>query len=594
MADIVLNIPNSNGLENMIMGNVKTADVIDAKKYGLGWIFKQTKGVRWYLAIFTVMILIATGLEVSFAFFLKEFVDIATGDSNSSLLNVGLLSGAVLVIVGIVSMLSSIVSKYIYGKTERNIRSSLLDVIFSRRMVDISKHHTGDLLTKLTLDTQAVSEIFPSIIRNMVGGAAAAVIAVVSMFLLDWRMALIVLGLTPILMFAMGVLTPFIEKASGIDKKNDEDNRTLMQENLSRIMLIKTYFMQKKTIANVKAMYAKKLRSGMNLGKWEGLTMFAGMLLSMSMFLITIGVGSYFVLRGETTLGSLVAIVQLLNYVVNPVAKFAETISLISQATASSGRIGTVIEIPADNGLNKASSVSATGLIAENISFTYDKREDAEEGEQIENGAVLEDVGAVFQKGAVTGLAGKSGSGKSTLLKLLIGLYEPQQGSVSLNHENGVINGEQIMPYVAYVPPVDYLFSGTVLDNIVMAEDEPDIVRVEQAARDANILDFIETLPQKFDTIIGESGGTVSSGQAQRIAIARAIYKNSPLLVFDEPTANLDVQSIEIFQSAIKRICDEKICIVVTHDESTKTVCDKVYNLEDGYVSVQNEYASVG
>ena len=552
------------------------------KKYGLGWIFKQTKGVRPYIAIFTITVLIATSLEVSFAFFLKEFIDIATGESTSSLLNVGLFAGVVLAAAGIFFMLNSVLSKYVYGKTERSLRSKLLNTIFSRRMIDISKQHTGELLTKLTLDSQAVSEITPTIITNMVGGIAAALIAAVSMFLLDWRLALIVVGLTPVLMLAMGLLTPLIEKASAKDKKNDEANRTFMQENLSRIMLIKTYFMQKKTIANVKELYAKKLRSGMKLGMWEGITLFSGMLLGMSMFLVIIGVGSYFVMRGETTFGSLVAIVQLLNYVVNPVARFAETISLISQAKASSERIGTVIDLPADDNMHMSPMTDAKELVAENVSFAYDSEEEDDE----ESDVVLEEIDAVFPKGIITGLVGKSGSGKSTLLKLIIGLYAPNKGNISLIHDNGSYNGEAIMPHVAYVPPVDYLFSGTVLDNIIMSQDTPDMEEVEKAASDANILDFVESLPQGFNTVIGESGGTVSSGQAQRIAIARAIYKKSSILVFDEPTANLDTDSIEKFQSTIKRLSKDKICIVVTHDESTMTVCDKVYLLEEGQVRV--------
>jgi len=556
-------------------------------KYGLGWIFEQTKGIRWYLVLFTVIILVATGLELSFAFFLREFVDIETGESTSSLLTVGLFAGVVLIVAGIFYMLSFVLSKYIYGSTERKLRTNLLDIIFTRRMRDISKQHSGELLTKLTMDIQAVSDISPEIIRNMVGGGAAAIIAIVSMLILDWRMALIVLGLTPVLMIAMSLLTPFIEKASAVDKENDEANRSLMQENLSRIMLIKTYFMQAKTIKKVKDIYSKKLRSGMKLGMWEGVTMFSGLVLGMSMFLITIGVGAYFVLQGQTTLGNLIAIVQLLNYVVTPVANFAATITLISQAKASSGRIGSIIELQADDDLNISPLVNANEIVVEDIRFAYDSDSDLDsESQEIEAEVVLEGVDAVFQKGKITGLVGKSGSGKSTLLKLLIGLYAPHQGSVSLNHDEGVHTGVEILPHIAYVPPVDYLFSGTVLDNIIMSEHEPRIHDVKQAASDANILDFIETLPQGFDTVIGESGGTVSSGQAQRIAIARAIYKKAPVLVFDEPTANLDADSIEKFQSSIKQLSKDKICIIVTHDESTMTVCDKVYTLEEGRISV--------
>jgi len=557
-------------------------------KYGLGWIFRQTKGIRLYLVLFTVVILIATGLELSFAFFIKEFIDIATGESSSSLLNVALLAGAALAIAGIFYMLSFVLSKYIYGKTESKLRVNLLDVIFSRRMIDIKNQHTGELMTKLTVDTQAVSEITPTIIRDMVGGAAAALIAIISMLILDWRMALIVLGLTPVLMLAMGLLTPFIEKASVKDKENDENNRSMMQENLSRIMLIKTYFMQTKTIAKVKDLYKKKLRSGMKVGMWEGVTMFSGLILGMSMFLIAMGVGAYFVMNGQTTLGNLVAIVQLLNYVVTPLASFAATITLIGQAKASSGRIGTIIDLPADGNIDISPLVDANEIVVEDIHFAYDPdpgSDSESDSEPVEAETVLEGANAVFQKGKVTGLVGKSGSGKSTLLKLLIGLYAPHRGSISLNHDDGSHTGVEIMPHIAYVPPTDYLFSGTVLENIVMSEQNARMDDVKKAAEDANILDYIDSLPQGFDTVIGESGGTVSSGQAQRIAIARAIYKKSPVLVFDEPTANLDADSVEKFQSTIKKLSDDKICIVVTHDESTMTVCDKVYILEEGRVS---------
>jgi ABC-type bacteriocin/lantibiotic exporter with double-glycine peptidase domain len=264
--------------------------------------------------------------------------------------------------------------------------------------------------------------------------------------------------------------------------------------------------------------------------------------------------------------------VQLLNYIVNPVARFATTISQVGQAIASSNRIGEIYELSTDDNIIESKPVDALELIAENVCFAYNEEE----------GTVLDGVSAVFKKGFVTGIVGKSGSGKSTLLKLLIGIYNPREGNVTLRHANGALN--EILPQVAYVPPVDYLFSESVLENIVMSENEPRLNEMKAAASDANILDFIESLPQGFDTLIGESGNTVSSGQAQRLAIARAIYKKSPVVIFDEPTANLDADSIKKFQSAVKHLAKEKVCIIVTHEASTINICDKVFVLEDGGV----------
>jgi ABC-type bacteriocin/lantibiotic exporter with double-glycine peptidase domain len=473
-------------------------------KYGLNWISAKTKGTRFHIVLYTILILVSTAVGLSMAYFLKLFVDIATGELDASLLAIGGIAVAVVAVGGLIAMLASVLSKYIYGRTERELRTELLGVIFSRRMLDISKQHTGELHTKLTADIQAVSMCFPLIIENMIGGIASAVFATAAIFFLNWKMALVMLILMPVLMLVMGLITPFMQKASVADKQNDEANRSIMQEYLSRIILIKAYFMQKKTLLKIKDTYAKKLKSGMKLGMWEGLAAFSGMRVSMAMFMAARGLGAYFVLQGETTVGSLIAIVQLLNYIVMPLEKFAGTISQVSQAVASSGRIGEIYELPADSEIPHREPVDASMLTAENISFAYNN----------EDKNILDNLSVSFEKGAVTGIVGKSGCGKSTLLKLLIGLYEPKQGEITLKTSDGA--NAEITPQIAYVPPNDYLFSGTVAENIIMSEDNPRIDEMKAACSDANILGFIESLSGGFDTSIGESGGTVSSGQAQR------------------------------------------------------------------------------
>jgi len=540
-------------------------------EYGLGWIYGQTKGTRWLLALWTILVLATVGTNMVIPFFLKWFMDIATGEATDSLLRVGLLAMAVVAVGGVVFIFRGMVYRYAEGKTERKLRMGLMDVILTRRLADISKPHTGELLTKLTADVLAVSTCCLEIIKHMVGGIVSAIVATVLLFFLHWQMALIMLFVTPLLMVVMGVFTPLLQKANADNKKNDETCRARMQEDLSRIMLIKAYFMRDKVIAHTRDIYAPRLKSNTKVGFWEGFVSFSGSMVGNGIFMVSLGFGAYFVMRGDVTMGSLIAIIQLLNYIVNPVATFANAIAQVGQAKASAQRIGELYNLPADADTTAAEPVDALTLIAENLCFSYDG-----------DSHVFEDVNVTFPKGMVTGIAGKSGCGKSTLLKLLIGLYEPRQGSVTLTHAEGT--SQEILPQVAYVPPADYLFSGSVTENIIMSDNRVRIKAMADAASEANILDFIESLPDGFDTMIGESGGTGSSGQAQRLAIARAIYKQSPALVFDEPTANLDAASIEKFQSAVKQLAKDRIVIIVTHDASTITVCDKVYVIEDGRV----------
>lgn len=544
------------------------------KKYRLKWIFQKTKKCRLQMIIYALLALCIPIIQLLFAYFMKLFIDVAVGSSEMSLFNIALYSIAAIIAGGAVMMINSVLAKNIYGTNENNLRTELMDIILSRRLIDISKQHSGELLTRLTADIQSVSSCYITIAENIIGGVASALFAVAALFFLNWKIAVILIILTPLMMSLMGALTPQIQKVSAADKNCDEINRSIMQENLNKILLIKTYSMQAKITEKMKSAYKNKLKSGMVLGACEGVAMFVGALSGNVMSLVTLGLGSYFVLKGETTVGSLIMIVQLLNYIITPLTKFPAAVAQIGQAAASSERIGEIYELPSEQINNALGSVNVQKLYAENLSFAY-----------TQDNNILNNINLSFSKGLVTGIVGKSGSGKSTLLKLLMGLYTPQNGTVKLEYDLGTIAGNDIITQVAYVPPSDYLFSGTVAENIIMSEENAVQNQMQEAALKANVLDFINSMPNGFDTVLGEDGNTVSSGQAQRIAIARAIYKKSKIFIFDEPTANLDEDSIMKFQAAVKKLAEDNICIIVTHDTSTVDICDKVYVLPDGCVT---------
>lgn len=547
---------------------------MENKKYGLKWIFQKTNKCKLQMIIYAILTLCVPIIQLLFAYFMKLFIDVAVGNSDMALLDIALNSVTAIIAGGIVMMINSVLAKNIYGTNENNLRTEFMEIIMSRRLIDISKQHSGELLTRLTADVQSISMCYITIAENIIGGLASSLFAALALFFLNWKIAVILIVLMPLMMFLMGALTPQIQKANAADKKYDEINRTVMQENLNKIMLIKTYSMQTKIIEKMKAAYKNKLKSGMILGAWEGFAAFVGTLSGNVMSLVTLGLGSYFVLTGETTVGSLIMIVQLLNYIVTPLAKFPASVAQIGQAAASSARLGEIYELPQEQINNSLKNVNAETLCAENLSFEY-----------TQDNNILNNVNLSFSKGLVTGIIGKSGSGKSTLLKLLMGLYTPQNGTVKLKYDSGTLSGNEIITQVAYVPPNDYLFSGTVAENIIMADENAVQNQIRDAASKANILDFINSMPNGFDTVLGEDGSTVSSGQAQRIAIARAIYKQSKIFIFDEPTANLDEDSTAKFQSSVKKLAEDNICIIVTHDTSTIDICDKVYVLSDGIIT---------
>ena len=530
--------------------------------------------------LFTILVILNNVILVSIAYFLKLFIDIATGDIEISLSTVAIWAVIVISLGGVITILISIYAQTIQRKIERDISIELMSIILTRKFIDITKQPTGVLLTRLTLDVNAVSNTFVSIIKNLIGGVFLALLAIAALFLLNWKMAVIMLILSPALLGIIRIFGPKIKSVSEVDKLNEGVIITIIQESLSRVMLIKTFFMNDKMIKKTEHAYEKKINTGKILGKWEGFISFSGMIIVNAMFMVALGVGAIFVLNGETTVGSLIAIVQLLNFVLEPISYITNSISQISQSIVSANRIGELYDLPSDNNMKYISPVNAIKLSANNISFSYNLLESGYNVDYVFEGAT-----ASLVKGEITGIIGKSGCGKSTLLKTLIGIYTPNIGSVELMHSDGILIGDQILSQIAYVPPDDYLFSGTVSDNIIMSSENSCIDALKNAAIDADIFEFIQTLPEGFDSPIGENGGSVSSGQAQRIAIARAIYARSPIIVFDEPTANLDCKSIERFHSTVRKLAENKICIIATHDKSTISICDKLYLLENGHLS---------
>jgi ABC-type bacteriocin/lantibiotic exporter with double-glycine peptidase domain len=243
--------------------------------------------------------------------------------------------------------------------------------------------------------------------------------------------------------------------------------------------------------------------------------------------------------------------------------------SKIAQTKASVDRMRKVMDLPGDVIPPHDLTLIPDNLRVSEVSFSY--------GDE----PVLKNVCLNIHKSEIVGIMGESGSGKTTLSKIIMGLYEPGNGQVELLSREGIqIN--DVLNNVAYVPSDNFLFSTSAAENICMNEPY-DKARLEYAAKAANIYDHISSLPNGFDEQIGEGSNALSSGQAQRIGIARAIYKNSNILIFDEPTASLDSDNIMDILNTIKQVSKDKICILITHDELAMSICDRVIAIKDGF-----------
>jgi len=292
---------------------------------------------------------------------------------------------------------------------------------------------------------------------------------------------------------------------------------------------------------------------------------------------IFIVAGAFQIIYGNITFGTLTAFLQIIEQIKAPMKNISGIIPQYYLMIASAERIIEIENLP--NEEFKPISLDIKGIYdsmveikVNNINFSYD------------NNVIFKNASISFEKGKITAISGSSGIGKSTLMKLLLGIWETDNGSIFIKTKGENINIDiNTRKLFAYVPQGNMLLSGTIKENISFCCPDANDSEIEYAAKIADIFDFINKLPQKMNTIIGERGIGLSEGQIQRIAIARAILSRAPILLMDEATSALDLETESNILKNIKTI-DNKTCIFISHKSTTLLNCDKIIKIENGKI----------
>ena len=279
------------------------------------------------------------------------------------------------------------------------------------------------------------------------------------------------------------------------------------------------------------------------------------------MLLVTLGLGTYFVLNGKATIGSLIAIVQLLNYVTAPFSNLADGMSKITQSKVSAERIKELVESNVELTEDEHRTVDVDQLIVENLGFAYGDNK------------ILENQNIKFEKGKSYCIVGENGCGKTTLLNILSGLYKQDEGDVYIVKNDGKIE-KNTRSYVSLLSADEQIFFGSLIDNITLFSDNYDAEKIKKIEKLTKISEIADSKDQNYETQLNESGKSVSSGQAQQISLARALYYEREILLLDEPTANMDTDAVKLFVETIDKVKKDHIVIIVTHDPQVADECD--------------------
>lgn len=536
----------------------------------LKWIYCR---IRRYIPLTAAVSVISALSALSFvalALITKRVMDIATGDTTGSLLKSGILLFAVIAIQILLSASQSILNAYSNGKQTIAFRNYLFGVLCRKKYADISAYHSGDILNRFTSDIDTVVTSSVNIIPNVVSIATKIVAGIGTMLFMNPYIAAAVLlcGVTfPAIGRAINKRYKYMHKEC---QRTEGRTRAFLQECFENIVVIKTFISE--------APFIKKLDSYMDDNfrlkiKRTSISVIA----NISLYALFTA-GYYAVLLwgagglsgGTLTYGTLMAFLQLISQLRAPLQNVSGILPQYYSALASAERL-MELEGAADEPFPAAAErlekikEDFRTLEIKNLFFGY-------AGE-----SVLRDFSLCAKRGNITAITGESGSGKSTLFKLILGLYEPQSGSIAINGE--IPLDASLRGLFAYVPQGNMVLSGTVRENITMNNRAVTDEQIERAARAAEIYDYITYLPDGFETHLAERGAGLSEGQIQRISIARALLTNAPILLLDEATSALDEETETRVLANIKSMTDKTV-LFITHRNTSLKVCDRIVHVE--------------
>lgn len=287
-------------------------------------------------------------------------------------------------------------------------------------------------------------------------------------------------------------------------------------------------------------------------------------------------VGAYNVIEGNMTIGDLITFNSLLGYFIGPIKNLIDLQSSMQTAIVASDRLGEILDLEIERNYEASHKIHPDNLkgdiVFDDVTFRYGTRS-----------IILENFNINIQQGQRIAIVGESGSGKSTLAKLLLNFYKPETGSITISdYALQDIDLEDLREKIAYIPQETFLFSGSILDNLIFGIDRVDMEEVIRCATQAQLHDFINSLPLRYDTHLDENGSNLSGGQRQRMAIARAMLKKPDILILDEATSNLDTVTEKAIQETIDEYSEDMTTIIIAHRLSTIRQCDKIYVMDKG------------
>ena len=538
-------------------------------------VFRWSKCVHGKIVLICVLQSAVTLCGLGQTLATREIIDNAVAGKENALWLWGGCLGALVLAIRVLNYTLSMTRIRASSFLQRSMQAMIVRETLNRDYSGLRKFHSGEMVNRFFSDAAevrvGVMGLLPELVSTAISffGAAAILVS------MDWRLVPLLLlgglvGLVMVLLFR----NPMKNRHRRMQEAEDALH-SAVQETLENIRLIKASVSEDR-FARFIGLRQEKLRTEqVRQGRFSALMNNSISLVFGLSWLFCMVWGCLSISRGMLTYGALGAVIQLIGHIQDPISN---ALGLASQAygvAASAERLEELIGLPAEEQGEPLADFDE--IKVEDVSFRYDDDQET----------VLSHVNCVFPKGSFTALTGISGGGKTTLFHLLLGIYRPTEGNILFRSGSREVPPSRgVRSLFAYVPQGNTLFSGTLRDNLTMFTDGCSEEEIYRAAKAACIEELVKEI--SLDAVLGERGVGLSEGQAQRVAVARALLSNAPILLLDEATSALDEETEAALLKNISALRD-KTCIIVTHRRAALGICGRVLHISGGRLTEKRE-----
>lgn len=471
----------------------------------------------------------------------------------------------------------------------RDLRNNMYDKLVYQSLGFYTNERKGDIIARVGTDVNEIEFSVMSTLELLFREPFTIIIFLVSMFFISVKLTLISLILIPLSGLIIGRISKSLKRTSAFGQKKLGEVISTLEETLGGVRIIKSFNAEEHSQKHFHEQNQEYTRLQMRLMRKRDLASPMSEFLGSLVLTALVWIGGNMVFGGEAgkdfTGEQFIGFVIVFSQLMRPVQGIASAISSIHKGLASIDRINEIIH--ADTSIKDQPGAAQTlafdkALHFNHVTFRYGEK------------TVLHDVSFLLEKGKTLALVGPSGSGKSTIADLLPRFYDVQEGAVKVDETDiKTVEQKALRKLFGIVSQESILFNDTVLNNIALGDPQPDLDRAIEAAKVANAHEFIQVLENGYQTNIGERGLKLSGGQRQRLSIARAVYKNPPVLILDEATSALDTESEKLVQEALENVMKDRTVLVIAHRLSTVQNADLILVLEGGRIVEQGTHAEL-